>query len=156
MALRRTEGPTALILSRQGLPVLDRSGFEGAAHRGGYVLRDGDEAVLVATGSEVALALDAADLLAADGCSIRVVSLPCWEAFAAQDADYRGAVLGDGLPIASLEVGSTQGWAGITGAGGLNLGLDRFGASAPADRLAEEWGFTAVQVAARVAAWLEG
>jgi len=118
------------------------------------VLRDGDEAVLVATGSEVALALEAAALLAAEGRSLRVVSLPCWEAFFAQDEAYRRAVLGEGLPVASLEAGSTFGWERVVGAGGLCIGLDHFGASAPAGRLAAEWGFTPGAVAERLRAWL--
>jgi len=154
LALRRTGGPTALILSRQGLPVLDRSGKEGGVHRGGYVLRAGDEAVLVATGSEVEVALEAAEVLSERHRSIRVVSLPCWEAFFAQDEEYRREVLGEGLPVASLEAGSTFGWERITGAGGLSIGIDHFGASAPAARIAEEWGFTAGQVAGRIDAWL--
>jgi transketolase len=154
MALNRTDGPTALVLSRQNLPVLDRAGKEDGAHRGGYVLREGTDAVLVATGSEVSLALAAADLLAAEGRSVRVVSLPCWEAFFAQDEAYRAAVLGEGLPRASLEAGSTFGWERLTGPGGLNLGIDRFGASAPAGRLAEEFGLTPAAVAARLRAWL--
>jgi len=156
LALRRTEGPTALVLSRQGLPVLDRSGKEGLVHRGGYVLRDGKDAVVVATGSEVTVALEAAEILARDGRSVRVVSLPCWEAFQAQDEEYRSGVLGIGLPAASLEAGSTLGWERFVGTGGLTLGIDRFGASAPLKRLAEEWGFTAELVAERIESWLEG
>ncbi|MFH1329927.1 MAG: transketolase [Actinomycetota bacterium] len=154
LALERTTGPTALVLSRQGLPVLDRSGREGGVRRGGYVLREGTDAVLVATGSEVSLALAAADLLAAEGRSLRVVSLPCWEAFFAQDEAYRRSVLGVGLPVASLEAGSTFGWERIVGAGGLALGIDHFGASAPAQRLAAEFGLTPEAVAARLRTWL--
>jgi transketolase len=154
LALNRTTGPTVLVLTRQGVPVLDRLGREGGVHRGGYVLRDGDEAVLVATGSEVALALEAAALLGAEGRSVRVVSLPCWEAFFAQDEAYRRAVLGEHLPVASLEAGSTFGWERIVGAGGLSIGLDHFGASAPAGRLADEWGFTPEAVARRLRSWL--
>lgn len=154
LALNRTEGPTALILTRQGLPVLDRSGREGGVHRGGYVLREGDAGVLVATGSEVSLALAAADLLAAEGRAWRVVSLPCWEAFFAQDEAYRRSVLGKGLPIVSLEAGSTFGWERLVGTGGLAIGIDRFGASAPAGRLAAEFGFTPEAVVARLREWL--
>ncbi len=154
LALNRTTGPTALILSRQGVPVLDRTG-RGLVERGGYILRDGDDVVLVATGSEVALALGAADELAAAGTSARVVSLPCWEAFFAQDADYRAEVLGDGLPMVSIEAASTFGWERITGVDGLNLGIDHFGASAPASVIAEQWGFTPQAVADRVGAWLK-
>ncbi|MBN2112836.1 MAG: transketolase [Acidimicrobiia bacterium] len=154
VALNRTDGPTALILSRQNLPVLDRAGKEGGVQRGGYVLRDGTDAVLIATGSEVSLALAAADLLAAEGRSLRVVSLPCWEAFFAQDDDYRRSVLGEGLPRASLEAGTTFGWERLTAVCGLNLGIDRFGASAPAGRLAAEFGLTPEAVTERLRHWL--
>jgi len=153
MALQRGDGPTCLVLTRQSLPVLDRTGKEGLAHRGGYVMREGDDAVLVATGSEVWVALEAADMIDA---SVRVVSLPCWEAFFAQDESYRRSVLGDGLPIASLEAAATFGWERITGSDGLNIGVDHFGASAPWERIAEEWGFTPSAVASKVGEWLEG
>jgi transketolase len=156
LALNRTTGPTALVLSRQGVPVLDRTGRQGLVERGGYILREGDDVVLVATGSEVSLALGAADELAAAGTSARVVSLPCWEAFFAQDADYRAEVLGEGLPVVSIEAASTFGWEHITGVDGLNLGIDHFGASAPAAVIAEQWGFTPQAVADRVGAWLSG
>lgn len=155
LALRRIDGPTCIVLTRQGLPVLDRTGTEGMVHRGAYVLRAGDDAVIVATGSEVAPALEAASILAADGGpSVRVVSMPSWEAFFAQDQDYRVSVLGDGLPIASVEAASTFGWERITGSGGLNIGIDRFGASAPWQRIAEELGFTADAIADAVGTWL--
>jgi transketolase len=154
LALEHTSGPTALVLTRQGVPVLDRAGREGLVSRGGYVLRDGDQAVLVATGSEVWLAVAAAEILAAEGRRLRVVSLPCWEAFFAQDDAYRRSVLGEGLPLASLEAAATFGWERIVGRDGLRIGLDHFGASAPAGRIASEWGFTAEAVAARLRAWL--
>lgn len=154
MALARTDGPTCLVLTRHAVPVLDRSGREGATHRGGYVVRDGSDAVLVATGSEVSLALEAAALIAERGVSLQVVSLPCWEAFFAQDDAYRLSVLGEGLPTASIEAGATFGWERIVGSDGLAIGIDRFGASAPYERIAEELGFTAESVAARLVAWL--
>jgi transketolase len=151
MALNHPDGPTALVLSRQNVPTLAGTG-EGTK-RGGYVVREGSDAALVATGSEVHVALAAAEELEATGLSLRVVSLPCWEVFFEQDEAYRSGVLGDG-PVASLEAASTFGWQAITGSGGLNLGLDRFGASAPDDVLAEQFGFTSTAVAARIAAWL--
>ena len=151
MALNHAVGPTALVLSRQNLPTLESTG--AGTKRGGYVVRDGADATLVATGSEVHVALEAAEELAATGLNLRVVSLPCWEVFFEQDDEYRRGVLGDG-PIASLEAASTFGWQAITGRDGLNLGLDRFGASAPDDVLAEQFGFTATAVAAKIAAWL--
>jgi transketolase len=110
--------------------------------------------VLVASGSEVWVALAAADLLAGKGISLRVVSLPCWEAFFAQDDTYRRSVLGEGLPTASLEAGATFGWERIVGSDGLAMGIDRFGASAPYEQIAAELGFTPESVAARVEAWL--
>ncbi|MGH8874074.1 MAG: transketolase [Acidimicrobiia bacterium] len=153
LAINRTEGPTALVLTRQGVPVLDRSGREGLVSRGGYLLREGDEAVLVATGSEVHVALGAADLLEGE-VSLRVVSLPCWEGFFAQDEGYRRSVLGERLPVVSLEAGATFGWEAITGREGLRIGVDRFGASAPWEDIAEHLGFTAEAVADRVREWL--
>ena len=151
MALNHAEGPTALVLSRQNVPTLEATG--SGATRGGYVIREGTDATIVATGSEVHVALEAAEELDATGVSLRVVSLPCWEVFFEQDEDYRRGVLGEG-PIVSLEAASTFGWAAVTGADGLNLGLDRFGASAPDDVLAEQFGFTPTAVAAKIAAWL--
>ena len=156
MALARTDGPTCLVLTRQGVPVLDRTGLEGLVRHGGYVLRPGTDAVLVATGSEVATALAAADRLKASGVSLRVVSLPCWEVFFGQDEAYRDAVLGPGLPVASLEAGTTFGWERIVGSDGLSLGIDRFGASAPYQRLAAEFGFTPEAVSDRLLEWLRG
>ena len=156
LALNRTDGPTVLVLSRQALPVLERIGREGLVERGGYIIREGDHVVLVATGSEVSVALGAAEKLAEAGTSARVVSLPCWEAFFAQDAPYRAEVLGDGLPIVSIEAASTFGWERITGAAGLNIGIDRFGASAPAEIIARELGFTPGAIAERVSDWLNG
>jgi transketolase len=151
MALNHSDGPTALVLSRQNLPTLESTG--AGAERGGYLVRDGAHATLVATGSEVHVALEAAEELVATGLSLRVVSLPCWEVFFEQDEEYRRSVLGD-VPMASLEAASTFGWKAITGSDGLNIGLDRFGASAPDEVLAEQFGFTATAVAAKIAAWL--
>ncbi len=156
MAMNRTDGPTALVLTRQGLPVPDAMAEPETAARGGYIARDGADAVLVATGSEVWVAREAAELLDDSGISLRVVSMPCVEAFAVQDAEYRSSVLGDGIPRASLEAGVTFGWQSITGDGGLNIGLDAFGASAPWQDLAERYGFTPAAVATRVAEWLGG
>jgi transketolase len=151
LALNRHDGPTVICLTRQNLPVLDRQGRKGQVGSGGYVIREGDDLVLVATGSEVSLALAAADLL--EG-SVRVVSLPCWEAFLEQGPDYRRQVLGEGLPRVSIEAGATFGWERIVGTDGLMIGIDRFGASAPAEAIAEGLGFTPEQVAARVRDWL--
>ena len=152
-AINRTAGPTALILTRQGLPVPaadDRVPVE----RGGFIVREGRDAALVATGSELWVAHAAAELLEPEGISLRVVSLPCMEAFFDQDDGYRDEVLGGGIPVASVEAGTTFGWASITGTRGLNIGVDRFGASAPASVLAEKFGFTPEAVGERISSWL--
>ncbi len=146
------DGPTALVLSRQPLPVLAdtaRLAPEGVP-RGGYVLRDPDDGppgvVLVATGSEVALCLEAAAPLAAAGIPARVVSLPSWDLFAAQPGAYRDQVLPPGVPHLSVEAGTTFGWERYADA---SLGIDHFGASAPGAQVLAEFGFTAEHVAAR-------
>ncbi len=159
-ALERDDGPTALVLTRQGLPhqQRDQAGIE-AISRGGYVLGDCDgepDLILIATGSEVHLAMAAAGSLAADGLAVRVVSMPCCEVFDRQDADYREAV----LPAAAtrriaIEAGATAGWWRYVGPGGAVIGLDRFGESAPAGELFEKFGFSVenvVTVARRLAA----
>ena len=152
LAFNRTDGPTVLLLTRQPLPVLNRAGLEGNVARGGYVLREGSDLVLVATGSEVSLALETADLL---DLSVRVVSLPCWEAFANQEAGYQDAVLGVGIPRVSIEAAATFGWERIVGENGLKIGIDRFGESAPANKIAEYLGFTPTDIAARIKDWMD-
>jgi transketolase len=151
------DGPTALILSRQNLPVLAGTAGPDRLDRGGYVLRDpegaGDpDVVLVATGSEVWVSVDAAELLIAAGVRARVVSLPSWEIFAAQSDDYRDGVLPAGVPTLSIEAGSTFGWARYADD---SIGIDRFGASAPGELVLERFGFTAENVAARATALVE-
>ena len=155
LAMERREGPTALVLSRQDLPVLDRpdGGKDGGLRRGAYVLRDPDggapEVILIGTGSEVEVALAAQAKLAAAGVRARVVSMPCWEAFAAQPAAYRDEVLPPTIRArVSVEAGVTFGWRTWTGDHGESVGLDRFGASAPAEVLMEKLGITADAVAA--------
>jgi len=152
-AINRTAGPTALILTRQGLPV-PAAGDRVPVERGGFVVREGRDAALVATGSELWVAHAAAELLEPEGISLRIVSLPCMEAFFDQDDGYRDEVLGGGIPVASVEAGTTFGWASITGTRGLNIGVDRFGASAPASVLAEKFGFTPEAVGERISSWL--
>lgn len=140
------DGPTALILSRQDLPVLAGTSADGCVERGGYVLHDpGSEVdvVLVATGSEVSVCLDAADLLADQGVSARVVSLPCWEIFDEQSDEYRSSVLPQGTPTISLEAGVTLGWSRFAD---RTIGIDRFGASAPGNVVLEKLGITAAHV----------
>ena len=147
-SVRRRNGPSAFILSRQGLPHQMRSAeaLAGIA-RGGYVLRDCEgtpEAIIMATGSEVGLALEAAMSLEAEGCAVRVVSMPCLEAFERQDRAYRDSVLPPHVTRrVAVEAGTTSGWAGYVGSEGSVLGLDTFGESAPGNELFEHFGFTA-------------
>jgi transketolase len=110
---------------------------------------------LIATGSEVSPSLGAADLLADDGISARVVSLPSWELFDQQPNEYRSEVLGS-APRVSVEAASVFGWERIVGPDGLSIGIDRFGASAPAEVLAEQFGFTPEAIAGKVKTFLEG
>ena len=149
IALNRTDGPTALVLTRQDLPTLP----PGQVDKGGYVVREGSDVTMIGTGSEVATTLGAADLLEGDGISARVVSLPCWELFFEQPEEYREAVLG-AAPRVSVEAGSVFGWERIVGDEGLSIGIDHFGASAPAGVLAEQFGLTPDAVAAKVKAHL--
>ncbi len=144
-------GPVALILSRQNTPVLATSAeraLEGVA-RGGYVVHDADtpDAVIVATGTEVAVAVAAAESLAAGGVTARVVSLPSWELFEAQDEAYRSSVLPVGVPTVSVEAGVTLGWSRYAQA---SVGIDRFGASAPGGVVLEQLGISADHVAETV------
>ena len=152
-AILRRGGPTMLVLTRQKLPVLDRAtlGAATGVHRGGYVLYDppgGAQAILLATGSELAVALEAARRLGEGGLRARVVSLPSWELFAAQPQAYREAVLPPAVRArVSVEAGTSFGWQRWLGDLGEAVSLDHFGASAPAERLFEEFGFTAAHVA---------
>ncbi|MGH8947117.1 MAG: transketolase-like TK C-terminal-containing protein, partial [Acidimicrobiia bacterium] len=147
IALNRHDGPVALALTRQDVPTLEP--VPGGVAKGGYVRRDGSDVTLIATGSEVATAHGAADLLAEEGISARVVSLPCWELFFDQPEEYREEVLGD-APRVSIEAGSVFGWGKIVGPEGLSIGIDRFGASAPWEVIAEKLGFTPEAVAEKV------
>jgi transketolase len=157
LAMERREGPTALVLSRQNLPVLDRAAIPAAGvQRGGYILRDAEggapDVILIATGSELSVALAACDQLTAASVRARVVSLPCWEAFAAQPQSYRDQVLPPPIRArVSVEAGVTLGWQAWIGDLGESIGVDRFGASAPAEVLMDKYGITpdAVVSAAR-------
>ena len=152
-AMQRKDGPTALVLTRQKVPVVTTPDTARGLHRGGYVVLDDEapRAVLLATGSEVSLAFAAAADLKRDGIPVRVVSLPCWELFEAQSASYRAGVLRPDLPRVGVEAGATLGWERYTG-GGPVIGVDRFGASAPGPRVAAELGLTAEAVADAVRA----
>ena len=154
MAIERRDGPVALALTRQKLPVLagtTEKAREGVA-RGGYVLRDAasgsPDLILMATGSELQLAMAAAETLDGDGIRARVVSMPCWERFEAQDQAYRDSVLPPSVrKRVSIEVGVSLGWERWVGDEGAIIGLDHFGASAPAGTIFEHFGFTAARVA---------
>jgi transketolase len=150
-ALERKTGPSLLILTRQNLPPQAHAAdHAGLAARGGYVLwepLEAPQAVILATGSEVALAVDAAKALAAKGKPVRVVSLPCVERFLAQEADYREAVLPDGLKRLAVEAGVSHYWRGLADA---VLGIDSFGESAPMAAVLKHFGFTVENVEARV------
>lgn len=158
LALERRDGPTLLALSRQNLPALVRpAGFKVAdLRRGAYVLRDSDaeQAItLIATGSEVAVALDAAEQLATVGHPTRVVSMMSPQTFAMQDAAWRDRVLPPRGRRVSLEAGVTGGWGALLGGRGLAIGIDTFGESAPAETLAEHFGLTGEAVARRIRDW---
>jgi transketolase len=150
-SIERRGGPSSLILTRQGLPHQTRSAeqIKGIA-QGGYILRDCDgapELILIATGSEVALAMDAADDIAAAGTAVRVVSMPCTDLFDSQSDDYKESV----LPAAAtkrvaIEAGVTEGWWRYVGSKGRVVGMDCFGASAPAEQLFEHFGFSVSNV----------
>ena len=155
-AMKNSDRPTVMVLSRQNLPTVDRSvmGAASGATKGGYILKDTDgtpDAILISTGSEVQICLDAADKLTADGVNVRVVSMPCWKLFDEQDADYRESI----LPAAvtkrvAVETGIKMGWDKYIGSDGAFIGMDSFGASAPAEQLYEHFGITAAAVADKV------
>ncbi|HET9931575.1 MAG TPA: transketolase [Polyangiaceae bacterium] len=153
-AIARDQGPTLIALSRQKLPELTRpAGFDPKqVLQGAYVLSDSPnpEYTLIATGSEVQVALDAKGILEAQGKRVRVVSAPCWNKFESQPQELRDAVLGVGTRRVTIEAGMSGPWRSVVGDKGLTIGIDRFGASAPAERLAEEFGLTGAKVAARV------
>jgi len=153
-ALQRRDGPTALVLSRQNLPVLDRKTLSPASgvRRGGYILWEAaanPEVIIMGTGSEVHIALDAGKLLQARGIKARIVSLPSWELFEAQPAEYREKVLPEGIKARiSIEAGSPLGWERYVGDSGVTIGIPRFGASAPGKVIYKKLGLTAEHVAA--------
>ena len=154
MALERHSGPTSLCLSRQNLPFVKRTPEQVAGIRkGGYVLSDcagTPRAVLIATGSEIDLALKAQAKLAEEGIPVRVVSMPSTNVFDRQDAEYRNSILPRGVVRVAVEAGVTDGWRKYVGIEGAVVGIDRFGESAPAGVLFKEFGFTAENVVATI------
>ncbi len=154
--LENREGPVALLLTRQNLPILENADIVGVA-RGGYVLSDAadTQALLIATGSEVDVALQAQKLLAQEGIATRVVSMPSWERFEQQSEAYRQEVLPPQITArVAIEAALPMGWERYVGPHGAVIGMTHFGASAPYKVLAEKFGFTAQEVAARVKACL--
>ncbi len=152
-AIERQDGPTSLVLTRQNVPHQARSKEQLAnVARGAYVLIDSDggpDIILIATGSEVALAMSAADALTADGIKARVVSMPSTDVFDTQDADYREAVLPAAVTArVAIEAGVTACWWRYVGTAGRVVGLDRFGESAPAEELFEHFGFSTSNIVA--------
>ena len=157
-ALQRTNGPSTLIFSRQNLAPLTRpSSFSpDDVLKGGYVVKEcaAPKLVVVATGSEVATAVEAAALLEAEGVATRVVSMPCVEAFKAQPAGYREQILPKGVKTAVVEAGTTIGWSTLLERDLLAIGIDHYGASAPGELLAEKFGFTPAAVKAKLKAYV--
>lgn len=152
IALNCNEGPVALVLTRQKVPTVTAGVAEGLA-RGAYVVREASrwppDLLLIASGSEVALVVQAAETLERDGLAVRVVSMPSWELFDRQPDDYRAAVLPPEVPRRLVvEAARLLGWERYLGPHGRGLGVDRFGASAPAPVLAEHFGFTVEHVVA--------
>ncbi|MEE3181475.1 MAG: transketolase [Planctomycetota bacterium] len=162
LSLEHRNGPSAILLSRQGLPIYDETVAGKGSEKGGYVIEreegdSGPAVILLASGSEVATAREAAALLKAQGTGVRVISMPCWEVFEEQDADYRESVLPRSVTArVAVEAACSFGWDRYVGADGAVVCLDRFGASAPIKDLAENFGFTAENVAAKASALLEG
>ncbi len=146
VALERTGGPTALILTRQDLPILPRN-YVGV-QKGAYVVRDAENAqiILVASGSEVSLAIEAAESLSAEGIPARVVSMPCMEAFREQDQAYKNSILTPGVRRVAIEAAALQPWYEWVGLDGAVVGMTTFGASAPAKTLFEKFGFSVANI----------
>jgi len=152
LALRTRDAPSLLVLSRQALPTLRTDTTENRSARGGYVLAEAEgarQATLIATGSEVPIAMEARAALAGQGIAAAVVSLPCWKLFASQDEAYRAAVLGS-APRIGIEAACGFGWERWLGADGVFLGMDGFGASAPAEDLYRHFGLTPEAIVAAV------
>ena len=158
-AVQRKDGPSTLIFSRQNLPFVERSAAQVAdVARGGYVLRDAANAelILIATGSEVELAMKAADVLAQEGVAVRIVSMPSTDVFERQDAAYRASVLPRGVKRVAIEAGVTSFWYKYVGLEGAIVGIDTFGESAPAGALFKHFGFTVENVVAQAKSVIAG
>lgn len=158
LALKNSKCPSLLALSRQNLPQLRTDISENMSAKGGYCIRSANGArkvVLIATGSEVELAMKVADALEAAGQGTDVVSMPSWELFDAQDAAYRAEILPNDVLKVSIEAGVTLGWQRYTGNDGINIGIDSFGASAPAEDLFDHFGFSVDAIVNKIQAKLK-
>jgi transketolase len=162
-ALKYKKGPVALALTRQGLPVLDRSTYPAASElsKGAYIIKDAKggkpDIILISTGSEIPIALEANKMLEKRGINARVVGMPSWELFDMQNESYRLEILPDEIQTRiSLEAGSIQGWHKYLGANGRAIGIDHFGASAPFKTLFEKFGITAEKVVENALGLLKG
>jgi transketolase len=159
LALQKADGPGLLALSRQNLPQLRIEAAENRSARGGYAIREAEaprQVVLIASGSEVEIAVDVRDALEAQGIGADVVSMPCWERFDAQDAQYKRDLLPAHALKVSIEAGVTHGWERYTGLDGLNFGVDGFGASGPYLKLYEHFGLTAGAIVPQIIEKLNG
>jgi transketolase len=144
LAMRRTDGPSVLALSRQALPALRSDPGENRSARGGYVLAEAEgprQGTIIATGSEVSIAMEAREKLAGEGIAVAVVSLPCWDVFAQQPEAYRAQVLG-GAPRVGIEAASGFGWDQWLGPDGTFIGMTGYGASAPYEDLYTHFGIS--------------
>jgi len=145
LALQNKTAPSIMALTRQGVPAVRDDASKNMSERGGYVIRAGkgaDDIVLLATGSEVHIAIEAADTLETNGISARVVSIPCLDLFMEQDEKYIRSILGKDLPKIAVEAGIRQGWDGLIGRKGGFVGMESFGASAPGAELFKHFGIT--------------
>jgi transketolase len=156
LALETLHGPTVLALTRQNLPQLRQAPTSNLSRKGAYILKpmDNPKVILLATGSEVEIAAGVQALLAEKGVAANLVSMPSWELFDQQDAAYQESVLPSGTLKVAIEAGASQGWHKYVGRGGIIAGIDRFGASAPYQRLYQEFGLTPNVIAERVLAAL--
>jgi transketolase len=170
VALEMRDAPVTLVFSRQAMPTLDRARYSAAdgLRKGAYVLDDdgfgdavagegsGERLLLIATGSELHLIVEAARTLRERGLRVRCVSMPSWELFDAQPQDYCDSVLPPDVPLRlAVEAGVPQGWERYVGSRGAVLGIDRYGASAPGDEVMQRYGFTADEVCRRAMALLD-
>ena len=156
-AVGKSQGPTVLVFTRQKLDIIPHAAEFDAKMiwRGAYVLdgyRDGD-ITIIASGSEVPLAIKAADLLKSEGVAVRVVSAPSLDLFDRQPREYQDEVLGDRSRVVAIEAGRSDGWYKYIAHNALVIGIDRFGASAPYEKIAEELRFTPEKVVAKIRAW---